>query len=165
MQFSYDVIDIRELDARQLLESDSVGDNLLAILCKVDDIHQVSRRILKRLATLPGKQAQDALAKLLILSKLRRAQKIIIEEAKKMITFTYDELEEMDIPGFADAMLSAEKRGKKLGGRGRKEETCRSHADEIAERQFRQIASLGKTDDCRRRFENSGSMDAARYQF
>lgn len=32
-----------------------------------------------------------------------------------MITFTYEELEEMDIPGFADAMQSAEKRGKKLG--------------------------------------------------
>lgn len=117
LKFSYDVVDIRELDSRPLLESDSVGDNLIAILCNVDDIRQVSRRILKKLAKLPGKQAKDAVTKLLILSRLRSAENIVSEEVKKVMPMTREDL--LELPLISDLILGgeeiAEKRGEKRG--------------------------------------------------
>lgn len=117
LKFSYDVVDIRELDSRPLLESDSVGDNLIAILCKVDDIRQMSRRILKKLAKLPGKQAKDAVTKLLILSRLRSAENIVSEEVKKVMPMTREDL--LELPMISDLILGgeeiAEKRGAQTG--------------------------------------------------
>jgi hypothetical protein len=48
LRFSCDVIDIREIDGQQLIESDSLADNLFAILCKVDDLIEVSHRIIDK---------------------------------------------------------------------------------------------------------------------
>jgi predicted transposase YdaD len=82
LRFSYDVIYIRELDGRPLLDSDSVADNLSAILCDIDDVITASRRIIEKLLALPEKQAIDEALKLIILSTLRGAEKIVFKEVK-----------------------------------------------------------------------------------
>ncbi len=119
LRFSYDVIDIRALDSRPLLDSESVSDNLLAILCDIDDILIASRRILQRLRALPERQSKDAALKLIILSKLRNAEKIVTEEVRKTMTITREDL--LTTPLIGELMLfgeqEAEARGKKIGER------------------------------------------------
>jgi len=119
LRFSYDVIDARTLDSRPLLASDSISDNLLAILCDVTDVRAVSRRILKKLTALPSKQAKDAVVKLTILSKLRRAEKIVIEEVRKTMPLTREDL--LELPLISELVLfgeqEAEARGQKKGER------------------------------------------------
>ncbi|MGH9834522.1 MAG: hypothetical protein ACREBD_18820 [Blastocatellia bacterium] len=117
LSYSYDAIDIREFDSEPLIESNSPADNLIAILCRVDDIREASQRILEKLAQLPGKEAKDAVTKLLVLSKLRKSQKIVAEEVKRIMQLTREDL--MDIPIISDAILLseelAEERGEKKG--------------------------------------------------
>ncbi len=69
--------------------------------------------IIVKIATLPSKAARNELAKLMVLSKLRGLQNIVVEEAKKVMELTVDDL--MDIPFVEEAFLKAEKEGKKEG--------------------------------------------------
>jgi hypothetical protein len=100
-----------------LINSDSPADNLIAILCRVDDIREASQRILEKLSQLTRKEAKDAVAKLLVLSKLRKSQNIVAEEVKRIMELTREDL--IDIPIISDAILlseeMAEERGEKKG--------------------------------------------------
>ncbi len=115
LRFSYDVIYIRELDGRPLLDSDSIADNLIAILCDIDDVITASRHIIEKLLTLPEKQAIDEALKLIILSKLRGAEKIVTEEVNKRMKITREYL--IGIPVIGDLMLSGEEQAETRGER------------------------------------------------
>lgn len=113
LRFNYRVIDIREFEATVLLESDSVADNLLALLCHNGARRSTIRRILQCIAGLPEKQRLDRLQQLLILSGLREAQVTVTihEEAEKMpIT-----LDLMENPVFRQFFLDGEKQGAEKG--------------------------------------------------
>lgn len=84
LQFSYEVIDIRTFDPAPLLASEFVHDNLLAVLCRDGTTPVVVQRILRRLKRLPRQQQLDRLEQLLILSNLRKADALVIEEAHEM---------------------------------------------------------------------------------
>lgn len=84
LAFRYEVIDIRQYDAEPLLNSDSPADNLLALLCRNGTDRKAVRRIISRLGKLPEKERIDRLTQLLILSGLRKAESLIIEEAEPM---------------------------------------------------------------------------------
>ena len=135
LRYSYDVVDAYSLDAAPLLESASVGDNLIALLCQVEDIRIMSRHILKKVAKLPSKEAKDAAVSLIILSKLRGAEKIVTEEVRKVMPMTREDL--LEYPLFSELILEGEeiaeergekrgeKRGKKLGEEvGKKKEAA-----------------------------------------
>jgi predicted transposase/invertase (TIGR01784 family) len=140
LRFSYDVVDIRHLNAEPLLESDQLSDNLLAILCNVKDVRAVSRRILQKLRALPMKQAKDAALKLTILSKLRRADKIVIQEVEKVITITREDL--MEWPMISEVLRSgeqeAEARGEKKGERKGERKGQRKEALKLLSKQLTQ---------------------------
>jgi hypothetical protein len=70
--FRYRAIDIREIDGDRLLESDGVGDNVIAILAKLRDRRQALHKIVSRLAGLPPEERREALDQLLILAGLRK---------------------------------------------------------------------------------------------
>lgn len=146
LRFSYDVIDIRELDSRPLLASDSLSDNLIAILCNVADVRVASRRILKKLATLPSKQAKDAVVKLTILSKLRRAEKIVIEEVRKTMPLTREDL--LELPMISELVLfgeqQAEERGEKKGEKKGKREEARRLLSKQLEYRFGELPDWAK---------------------
>ncbi len=92
LKFRYRVVDIREVEAEALLGSESLEDNLLAILCRLTDGRQAVRRILRRVAELPPSERQDAVAKLLILSGLRGMTETVREEVAAMpITLDIEE--------------------------------------------------------------------------
>lgn len=71
LRFSYDRLDIRDLNSEDLLNSSSIGDNILAILSQSPEPQLRIRRVLERLKPLEPNQQARALRLLLILSGLR----------------------------------------------------------------------------------------------
>lgn len=84
LQFGVTVTNMAALDGAPLLASTYPDDNILAILCRTHDIRQRVVDILSRILPLPQNDRRDALARLLILAGLRRAEPIIMEELKRM---------------------------------------------------------------------------------
>jgi len=82
--FRYRAIDIRELDGERLLESDEVGDNVIAILARLRDHKDAVRRIVERIAGLVPVERETALGQLLILAGLRHLEETVEREARKM---------------------------------------------------------------------------------
>jgi hypothetical protein len=111
LRYQYTVVDIEDFDAEVLLESDSIADNLLAVLCKNGTSPGTVRRILRRIAPLPVKQREDRFTQLLILSGLRKAEAVVFKEEKKMSL----ELNVMENSFLRGLYLEGEKKGEKKG--------------------------------------------------
>jgi len=82
--YRYRTVDIRELDGDQLLNSDGLGDNVVAILTRVSEHRAAIRRILTRIAGVAAEERRAALAQLMILAGLRHLGEIVEEEAKQV---------------------------------------------------------------------------------
>jgi predicted transposase YdaD len=82
--FRYQLVDIRDLDAGQLLASPRIEDNLVAILMRLPDQEFTIRQILGRIAKLEEPARSAAFAQFLIISGLRRLVPSVEEEAEKM---------------------------------------------------------------------------------
>ena len=87
LSFRYRVIDIRELDGDRLLESNEVGDNVIAILARLRDHREAVRKIVARIADLVPAEREAALSQLLILAGLRRLARTVEEEIQRMPVF------------------------------------------------------------------------------
>jgi hypothetical protein len=82
--FQYRLVDIRTLDGDRLLESEGVGDNLIAILARLRDDKKAVHRILERIAGLELAERETALAQLTILAGLRHLWATVEQETRKM---------------------------------------------------------------------------------
>jgi len=82
--FQYRLVDIRTLDGDRLLESEGVGDNLIAILARLRDDKETVHRILERIASLAAAERETALAQLTILAGLRHLWATVEQETRKM---------------------------------------------------------------------------------
>jgi predicted transposase YdaD len=82
--FSYELVDIRDLDAERLLASPWVSDNILAILGRFKDPRETVRRVLRRISDLSGEARGVAFQQLSILAGLRQLGQNVREEAKQM---------------------------------------------------------------------------------
>ncbi|KWT74995.1 hypothetical protein [Candidatus Magnetominusculus xianensis] len=111
VKYSYKLIDIREIDCRQLLESDIPEDMVLAILCKTEDVDVTIRKILDKLTVLPLKEREGYIRKLLYLSDLRKLYPKVKMEVNKM-PITID-VKNSDIyqEGKEEGLLEGERRG------------------------------------------------------
>ena len=84
VSFRYRAIDIRDLDGDRLLESEDVGDNVIAILARLRDHKEAVRKIVERIAGLEPAERDTALSQLLILAGLRHLEETVEQEARKM---------------------------------------------------------------------------------
>lgn len=84
LSFHYQAVDIRSLNADLLLESDDVGDNIIAILAHLRDHKEAVRKIVARLAGLAPSARATALQQLFILAGLRQLEETVEQEARKM---------------------------------------------------------------------------------
>lgn len=84
LNYRYDLVDAGGLDAEELLASPSVGDNILAVLCRAPGAGERVRRIVRRLAVLEPELRKRALRLLLVLSSIRGLAGFVGEEAKHM---------------------------------------------------------------------------------
>ncbi len=84
LHFRYDVIDIRDIDCREMLNSPSLEENILAVLCRLENERATIREILRRIDRMPPKARTDALTRLVILSGLRHLEPLVHEESNDM---------------------------------------------------------------------------------
>ena len=84
VSFDCRIADIRDLDGECLLESDRIGDNILAVLARVRDQRDAVRRILGRIAAGDPAERADALAGFLILAALRKLAEVVEREVRQM---------------------------------------------------------------------------------
>jgi len=88
LKYRYHLININELDCATLLESESLSDNLLALLGKLQDKAEAVRRVMRKIARLSKRKRADMLEKLAILVGLRPTElpKLIQKEATMPIS-------------------------------------------------------------------------------
>jgi len=84
LSFYYELIDIRNLDGQLLLESDSLSDNILAILCHLDNYEFTIKNILNKINLLDDKTRKDMLLILGSLANLRNLNTILKQEEQRM---------------------------------------------------------------------------------
>ncbi len=84
ISFSYELIDMRDLDGDVLLASEQVGDNILAILTRLRDQRAAVREVVHRICLLEETQRGIALRQLLILAGLRGLEEVVEREIAKM---------------------------------------------------------------------------------
>ena len=71
------------------LESEGVGDNVIAILARLRDHKDAVRRIVERNAGLVPVERETALGQLISLSGLRQLEETVEQEARKMPILNY----------------------------------------------------------------------------
>ncbi len=85
LTFSYEILDIRQIDCRVLLESPDPMDRLLACLCKVEDEVYLIEKLIKTMESMNEEERKDYLLKALTLTELRPNLRIrLTEEVKPM---------------------------------------------------------------------------------
>ncbi|MBF0426701.1 MAG: hypothetical protein HQL66_12870 [Magnetococcales bacterium] len=116
LRFSCEVVDIRDIDCRRMLESPSLEENILAVLCRMEDGRDTIREVLRRISHLKPKARADALTKLVVLSGLRRLETTVQEEADRM-AITVDVMENAVLRGlFLKTQQESEAKGRQEGG-------------------------------------------------
>ncbi len=71
LRYNYETRDIREFDCSKLIESDDITDNIIAILCKIQDFDKLFTKLQSNLLNLDNKRREDYLRKLFYLLRLR----------------------------------------------------------------------------------------------
>ncbi len=82
--FRYKLVDIRELDGERLLESDQVGDNVIAILARLQDSRAAVRRVAEKIPLLPADERELPLRQLRTLAGLRHLEDVVVQEVRHM---------------------------------------------------------------------------------
>ncbi len=92
LQFQFEIIDLGELDAEELLASPHISDVVLAILCRKPDPAIRLQRIIARIRNLEPEQRKRAARQLLILSMKRQLAKTVLKEIETMaVTFEIED--------------------------------------------------------------------------
>ncbi|MBF0517632.1 MAG: hypothetical protein HQK97_11060 [Nitrospirae bacterium] len=110
-RYSYELLDIRDINCSELLQSDKPEDIVLSILCQSDDVDATIAKILEKLSTLPLKTRRDYILKLLYLSDLRKLYNKINQEVINM-PITID-VEDSQI--FQHGVRQGQEMGKEMG--------------------------------------------------
>lgn len=84
LSFRYRLVNIRDLDGERLLDSEAVGDNVIAILARLRNSHAAIRRIAEKIAILPVEQREAPLKQLRLLAGLRHLEDQVEQEVRKM---------------------------------------------------------------------------------
>jgi len=84
VNYSFEIINIKDINCSELLESDKPEDIVLAILCKSGNMDVTIAKILERLSSLPIRARKDYILKLFYLSDLRKLYNKVRTEVEKM---------------------------------------------------------------------------------
>ncbi len=113
--FRYRLIDIRSLDGDSLLESEEIGDNVIAILAHLRDHKEAVRMVSRRIAGLAAGARETALGQLRILAELRHLAGAVEEETRTM-PIEIDMLESEFLgPAFRRGLAEGRQEGRQEG--------------------------------------------------
>jgi hypothetical protein len=93
LQYSYRLVDVRDLDGERLLKSGRVDDNIIALLTRLADQRKAVRLVVRRIKGLRRSERQSALARFVILAGLRKMLGTIVEEEVKKVPILNDILQ------------------------------------------------------------------------
>ena len=140
----YQLIDIRQLDAEQLLKSEWLSDNVIGILGKLADRKASVRRVLRRIAQLSGEERGVAFQQLSILAGLRKLGEDIREEAKHMPVLSDIMDHDLIGPAIRQGIKEGIKEGRKEGlqqGLEQSHEALRKLVSRLIEKRFGPIST------------------------
>ena len=86
LEYSYRLVDVRELDGERLLKSGRVDDNIIALLAGISDQREAARVVVQRIKRLREGERQSALARLVILAGLRKTLGKMVCSLKRNVT-------------------------------------------------------------------------------
>jgi hypothetical protein len=115
--YEYLLKDIKELECKELLDSDSIEDKILAVLCKVENFERYMNGLIDELLKMSEKERADYIRKLLIALDYRPKLKVKLRslmEGRKMPLTITEEMIKQD-PFFELGLERGLKEGKKLG--------------------------------------------------
>ena len=84
LNLKYNLINIADVDSSYFLDSSSIDDNVIAILCKTDNNRRLVNAVLDKLKKLEEKTAKNNIKKLIEISNLRGFDIIIKKEVSTM---------------------------------------------------------------------------------
>ncbi len=87
--YRYELIDIRDIDCRVLMNSESAGDRLLSILCKIKSERKYVDEIISYVLQLEVEKRKDFLKKLFLLSELRPQINVVLESRFKEVDMPF----------------------------------------------------------------------------
>ena len=82
--YSYNLVNVAELDPGPLLASPDLRDNILAVLMRLDDPEQALHRIMGRIGGLRDASRREAFQQLRRLAGLRHLGELVEQEGKRM---------------------------------------------------------------------------------
>jgi len=83
INYQFDVKNIKEIDCSVLIESEDINDNILAILCKIDDFNLFFTKLRSKLMNTEESKRKNYLKKFFYLMRLRPKLYEKIKELKK----------------------------------------------------------------------------------
>lgn len=115
LKYSYTTKHIKDIDCQELINSSDINDNILAILCKIEDFDRFIYRLKDKLLALKEHQRKDYMQKLSFLLRLRPNLYAKIEQMDRGDRFMPLILEEKRDPLFKKGMLQGKVEGKEEG--------------------------------------------------
>jgi hypothetical protein len=115
--YRYLLKDIKEIECKELLDSDSIEDKILAVLCRVENFERYMNGLIDELLKMSEKERADNIRKLLIALDYRPKLKVKLRslmEGRKMPLTITEEMIKQD-PFFEMGLERGLKEGKKLG--------------------------------------------------
>jgi hypothetical protein len=87
LEYSYRLVDVRDLDGERLLKSGRVDDNIVGLITRIPDHREAVRVVVQRIKRLREGERQSALARLIILAGLRKTLGKMVEEEGERCRF------------------------------------------------------------------------------
>ena len=84
LEYRYHAVDVRDLDGEALLNSESVADNVIAILTRLRDHRKAVREAARRIAKLETGEQRSTVSLLMTLAGLRNLDEVVEQEITQM---------------------------------------------------------------------------------
>ena len=124
LKYSYTTKHIKDIDCQELINSSDINDNILAVLCKIEDFDRFIYKLKDKLLSLKEHQRKDYMQKLSFLLRLRPNLYAKIEQMDKGDRFMPLILEEKRDPLYKKGMLQGKVEGKEEGRKNGKLESA-----------------------------------------
>ena len=126
LNLKYNLINIADIDSSYFLDSSSIDDNVIAILCKTDNGRELVNAVLNKLKNLEEKNAKNYIKKLFEISMLRDFDIILKKEVLTMPI----RIDPKDSVLYKDGVEEGREEGRK---EGRKEGSKKKEIEDILE--------------------------------
>ena len=124
LYYNYTSRQIKDINCHELMQSSDINDNILAVLCKIEDFEQFIYKLKEKLFALKEHKRKDYMQKLAFLLRLRPNLYAKIEQMDKGDRFMPLVLEEKRDPLYQKGMIQGKAEGKKEGKRNGKLESA-----------------------------------------